>query len=76
MVEVRNKNKTIKNKDRWNHLNHIPIQSLLGDNHCIPLFPIARSFNFLGETKGRINEFSIGYMINTTFYIQNHSEDK
>ena len=54
----------IKNKDRWNHCNHIPMQSLLETNHRLSLFHVAKSFIWLEETKERINEFSIGYIIN------------
>ena len=40
------------------------IQSLLGDNHRLVLSHMARSFIWIEERKERINEFSIGYMIN------------
>ena len=40
--------------------------SLLGANHRLPLFHIAKNFIWLEETKELINEFSIGYMINPT----------
>ena len=42
---------------------------MLGDNHCLPLFYMAKSFICIEETKERINEFSIGYMINPKFNI-------
>ena len=42
------------------------MQSLLGDNHHLPLFHMAKSFIWIEETKERINEFLIGYMINPT----------
>ena len=38
--------------------------SLLGENHRLPLFHMAKSFIWLNETKKRIKEFKIGYMIN------------
>ena len=42
------------------------MQSLLGTNHCPPLSLMYKSYILLEETKERINEFSIGYMINPT----------
>ena len=41
----------------------MPVQSLLGDNNRLPLFHVAKSFIWLEETKERINEFLIVYMI-------------
>ena len=43
--------------------------SLLGDNHYLPLFHMAKHFIWLDETKERINEFTIEYMINPKFNI-------
>ena len=40
------------------------IQSLLGNSYCLPLLHMAKSYIWLEETNKRINEFSIGYMIN------------
>ena len=42
----------------------MPMLSLLGANHCLPLFHIAKRFTWLNETKERINEFNIGYIYN------------
>ena len=64
MISVGNDNKKIKNKDRWNYFHHMPMLSLLGENHRLPLFHMAKHFIWLDETKKRINEFTIGYMIN------------
>ena len=38
--------------------------SLLGANHRLPLFHMAKSFIWLNETKQYINKFTIVYMIN------------
>ena len=38
--------------------------SLLRANNRTPLFHMSKSFIWIEETKGRIDEFSIGYMIN------------
>ena len=43
----------------------MPMLSLLGANHRLPLFNMDTSFIWLNETKNVINEFTIGYMINT-----------
>ena len=46
------------------------MQSLLGTNHCLPLFHMATGFICLEETKERITDFSIGYMINPKLNIK------
>ena len=61
MTEVGNKNK-IKNKYRWNYCHHIPMLSLLGANHRLPLFHMAKRCILINEKK-RSNSFMIGYMI-------------
>ena len=40
------------------------ILSLLGGNHRLPLFYMDKRFIWINETKQRIIEFTIGYMIN------------
>ena len=64
LISVGNKNKRIQNKDKWNHLNHTPIQLLLGANHRLPLFHIDKSSIWIELKKECINKFLIGYMIN------------
>ena len=64
MIAIGNENKRTKNKDRCNYHHHIPTLSLLGVNHCLTLFHMAKHFIWINETKQRINEFTIGYMIN------------
>ena len=65
MLEVGNENIKIKNKDRWNYCHRMPMLPLLGENHRLPLFHMDKRFIWLNEIKQRINEFTIGYMINT-----------
>ena len=48
MISVGNKN---RKKYRWNHFNHIPILSLLGENCRLPLFHMDKGFIWLIETK-------------------------
>ena len=43
--------------------------SLLGDNHCLPLFHMDKSFIWIEEKKELISEFSTGYMNNPKFNI-------
>ena len=64
ILAVGYKNIKIQTKDNWNQLNIMDIQYLLGTNHRLPLLHMAKSYIWLVETKERINEFSIGYMIN------------
>ena len=40
------------------------IQSLLGTNHCLPLSHMVKSYIWLEEKNQRINELSVGYMMN------------
>ena len=51
------------------YFNHIPMQSLLGDNNSLPLFHTDNVFIWIEETKERINNFFIGYMINPVLNI-------
>ena len=43
----------------------MPILSLLGANHRLSLFYIDEHFIWINERKIRINEITIGYIINT-----------
>ena len=60
--------KKIGNKDKWNQLNLIDIQSLLGINHRLPLSYMDKIYIWLEETNQSINEFSIGYMMNPNLH--------
>ena len=62
-------NKKNQTQDKWNHLNLMHIQYLLGTNHRLPLSHMDERYIWLKETLERINEFSIGYMINPTLSI-------
>ena len=64
ILAVGYKNKTIETKDKWNQINLLEIQSMLGTNCCGPLLHMANSYIWLEETNQRINEFSIGYIMN------------
>ena len=44
MIEVGSENKKIENLDIWNHFKNMPIQSLFGPNHHLPLFHMDKSF--------------------------------
>ena len=47
----------------------MPMLSLLGANHRLPLLHMAKRFIWLEEIKERINEFSIGYMMSSKLNI-------
>ena len=68
MIEIGNRNKKIKNKDRWNCCHHFPILTFLGANNCLPLLNMANLF-WLLETSECINEFDILYMISQTLHV-------
>ena len=61
MIAVENEKKM---KDRCKYCNHMAMLLLLGANYRLPLFHMAKRFIWINETK-QINEFKIGYMINT-----------
>ena len=44
------------------------MQSMLGANCCMPLLHMSKIYNWLEDTNQRINEFSIGYMMNPNLY--------
>ena len=48
----------------------MPMLSLLGENHRLPLFHTDKHFIWINETKQRINEFKTGYMINQNLNIK------
>ena len=56
ILAVDYKNKTIETNDKWNQLNLIDIQSLLGNNHLLRLSHMAKSYIWIEETNKRIND--------------------
>ena len=63
-LSVGNENQKIAVKEKWNRCNHITMLSLLGKNHRLPLFYMAKIFIWIEGKKQGIHKFSIGYMIN------------
>ena len=61
--------KTIQTQDKCNQLNLMCIQYLLGTNHHLTISRMAKSYIWLEETNQRINQFSIGYMMNPNLSI-------
>ena len=59
ILAVGYKDKTIQTQEKWNQLNFMDIQSLLGTNYHLPLSHMAKSYIWLEETNQRNNEFSI-----------------
>ena len=45
-------------------------------NNCLQLLHMAKRFIWLEETGERINEFYIGYMINTNLYVNKAFRDQ
>ena len=52
------------------------MQSMLGVNCCMPLLHMSKSYIWLEKINQRINEFSIGYMINPTLYRNRDFKDQ
>ena len=57
-------------------MNILNVQSMLGDNCRMPLLHMSKSYIWLEEKNQRINEFSIGYMMNPTLYRNRHFKDQ
>ena len=55
ILAVGYKKKTIQTQDKWNQLNLMNIQYMLGTNHCLPLSHMAKSYIWIEETNARIN---------------------
>ena len=55
ILAVGYENKTIQTEYKWNQLNLMNIQYLLGTNHCVPLSHMAKSYIWLEETNQCIN---------------------
>ena len=64
ILAVGDENKTIETKYKWNQLNIMDVQYLLGANRRIFLSHMDKSSVWLEETNQRINELSIEYMMN------------
>ena len=54
--------KKIKAKVKWNQINLISMESVLGSNCRIPLLHMSKREVFIEVTNERINEFSYAYM--------------
>ena len=52
------------------------IQSLLGTHHNLLLSHMAKSYIWIEETNQRINEFSIGYMMNPNLSINKYFKEQ
>ena len=67
ILAVDYKNKTIETKDKRNQINLLDTQYILGTNFLMPLLHMSKSYIWLEVQNQRINEFSIGYMMNPNF---------
>ena len=61
-------NKKKESKDKWNQLNILGMQYLLGNNCRLPILHMSKSYIWLKELNQRINEFPIGYMMNPNLH--------
>ena len=58
MIEVGNKGKK-KIEDGWNYCNNMPMLSLFGGNHRLPLFHMADSFIWINDTKNILTSLQL-----------------
>ena len=61
-------NQTIETKEKWNQINVLSMESMLGANCRMPLLNMSESYLWIEETSQRINEFSFGYIFNPILY--------
>ena len=61
--------KKIKAKQKWNQINLIIMESVLGSNCRIPLLHMSKRKGYIEITNERINEFSFAYMCNPHLHI-------
>ena len=54
---------------KWNQINLISMESVLGSNCRIPLLHMSKRKKFIEVTNERINEFSFAYMCNPHLHI-------
>ena len=69
-------NKTIEIKEKWNQINVLSMESMLGANFRIPLLHMSRSYFWIEETSQHINDFYFGYMFNPNLYTNMFLESK
>ena len=69
-------NKRIETKDKRNQINVLNMQSMFGANFRMPLLHMSKIYIWLEEKNQRINDFSIGYMMNTTLYKNRYFEEQ
>ena len=52
--------KTTPRKDKWEYFDVVPLLTLLGVNHHLPLLHMCKTFVYINCTEKRINQFEIG----------------
>ena len=58
ILAVGYKNKTIETKEKWNQINLLDMQYLLGTNCLRPLLHMSKSYIWLEEKKESIKNFN------------------
>ena len=61
-------NKTFETKHKWNQINILSMEYVLGANCRIPLKHMSKRKNYIEEKNERINDFSFAYMFNPTLH--------
>ena len=62
-------NKKIETNEKWNQINFLSMESVLGANFCMRLLYMSNRKIWIEETNQCINKFSCRYMFNPTLYI-------
>ena len=72
ILSVGYQNKTIQTQDKWNNLNPMNIQYLLGTNHLLPLSHMAKSYIWLEETKNVLMSFQLDIWLTQQKFTQSN----
>ena len=68
--------KKIEAKQKWNQINLISMESVLGSNCRIPLLHMSKRKVYIEITNERINEFYFAYMCNPHLHINKMFSDQ
>ena len=56
-------------KYKWELPDIIPLMSIVGFNHCLPILHLSKIIVHINSTEKTIHKFVIGYMINPSLHI-------
>ena len=69
MIELGKENNKIPSKDKCEYCEVIPVLTLLGVYHHLPLLHMTKTFVYMNSREKCMNQFAMGYMVNPTLYV-------